>query len=63
MDEALNILDEIWNGSASFIQIAKHANKMLKDSVKIRRANLLAPIMSALAQLSKADLQADNMAL
>jgi hypothetical protein len=49
VDEALSILDEIWNGSSSFIQIAKHANKMLKDSVKIRKAHLLAPVMNALA--------------
>lgn len=36
--------------------MSKHANKMLKDSVKIRKAHLLAPIMNALVQLSRSDM-------
>lgn len=63
VDEALVILEEIWGGEAGFVQLSKHVNGMLKNSVKIRKAHLLAGVMSALAQLASKDLQADEALL
>lgn len=60
IEDALVILQEIWDGQATFLQIARHTNNMLLDSVKLRKAHMMAPIMSALAQLAQADIQADE---
>jgi len=60
VDEALVILEQIWAGEATFIQLTKHTNNMLKNSVKIRKAHLMAPIMSALVQLASSDIQGDE---
>ena len=60
VDEALLIIEEIWSGEASFAQLAKHMNGMLKDAVKIRKVHHLTGVMSALSQLASKDLQADE---
>jgi len=60
VDEALLIIEEIWSGEASFLQLAKHMNGMLKDAVKIRKVHHLMGVMSALSQLASKDLQADE---
>jgi len=39
IDEALDILDEIWSGEATFLQLTKHTNKLLKEAVKNRKAH------------------------
>lgn len=49
VDEALLILEEIWSGEASFVQLNKHMNGMLKSAVKIRKVHHLAGVMSALS--------------
>jgi flagellar biosynthesis component FlhA len=56
VEEALQILEEIWSGDSSFIQLAKHMNGLLKSAVKIRKVHLLAGVMSALSQLATKDL-------
>jgi hypothetical protein len=33
VDEAIAILEELWAGEGSFVQLGKHFNKMLKQSV------------------------------
>jgi len=60
LDDALVILEEIWSGESSFADLTRHTNKLLKSAVKIRKAHLMAPLMSALAQLASKDLQADD---
>ena len=59
-DEAVIILEEIWAGEGSFIQLGKHFNKMLKSAVKLRKAHLFAGIMNTLAQVASKDLQVDE---
>jgi len=49
VEEALEILEEIWGGNASFTQLTRHVNGMLKSAVKIRKSHFLAGVMSALA--------------
>jgi len=56
VDEALLILEEIWSGESSFIQLNKHMNGMLKNAVKIRKVHHLAGVMSALSQLASKEL-------
>jgi hypothetical protein len=63
VEEALQILEEIWSGETSFVQLAKHMNGLLKSAVKIRKVHLLAGVMSALSQLATKDLQADEALL
>jgi hypothetical protein len=63
VDDALVILEELWNGEASFLQLNRHVNGILKTSVKVRKAHYLAGVMTALAQLANADIQADEGAL
>jgi len=60
IDEALVILEEIWAGETSFVQLAKHANGMLKTAVKIRKAHLMAPVLAALAQMASSKVEADE---
>lgn len=60
VDEALLILEEIWSGEASFAQLSRHMNGMLKSATKIRKVHHLAGVMSALSQLASKDLQADE---
>jgi predicted nucleic acid-binding Zn-ribbon protein len=63
IEEALTILEEIWAGEASFLQLTKHVNGMLKNAVKIRKVHHLTGLMSALAQLAAKDTQADEALL
>lgn len=63
VDEALVILEEIWAGEASFVQLTRHVNGMFKNAVKIRKAHYLTNVMSALAQLASKDLQGDEALL
>lgn len=63
VDEALVILEEIWAGEASFVQLAKHVNGMFKNAVKLRKAHYLTNVMSALAQLASKGLQGDEALL
>lgn len=60
LDEALVILQEIWAGETSFLQLAKHTNEMLKTSVKIRKAHLMSGLMATLVQLATSDIEADS---
>jgi len=60
VDEALLIIEEIWSGEASFAQLSRHMNGMLKSAAKIRKVHHLAGVMSALSQLASKDLQADE---
>lgn len=49
VDEALVIIEEIWAGESSFVELAKHSNAMLKAAVKVRMAHHMASVMSAFA--------------
>jgi len=60
LDEALVILQEIWAGETSFLQLAKHTNEMLKTSIKIRKAHLMSGLMATLVQLATSDIEADS---
>lgn len=60
LEEALVILQELYNGEASFAQIAKHSNLLLKHTAEINKARLLGPLMAALVQLgSQSETQID----
>jgi len=59
VDEALDFVEKIFTGDASFLQIAKHSNKMLMEASKINAMHHMNPVLSALAQLASADVQAD----
>jgi hypothetical protein len=43
-------------GEPAFLQLSKHANQLLKNSVTIRQAHHMAPILAALAELGDAEL-------
>jgi len=63
VDEALVILEEIWAGEASFVQLTRHVNGMFKTACKIRKAHYMTNVMSALAQLASKDIQGDEAIL
>jgi PBP1b-binding outer membrane lipoprotein LpoB len=63
IDEALAILEEIWSGESSFLQLSKHMNGLVKSAVKIRKVHLLSGVMAAMSQLASKDLQADEALL
>jgi len=63
IEEALAILEEIWSGESSFLQLSKHMNGLLKSAVKIRKVHLLSGVMSAMSQLASKDIQADEALL
>lgn len=50
--DAQNILQQIWAGSASFVQLARHANKMFLQPSKNNNVKLFVPIFAAFAQVS-----------
>lgn len=56
VEEALTYLDAIFSGEPAFLQLSKHANQLLKNSVTIRQAHHMAPILAALAELGDAEL-------
>lgn len=59
IDEALDFVEKIFTGDASFLQLAKHSNKMMIESAKVNAMHHLNPVLSALAQLASADVAAD----
>lgn len=62
-DEALEILEQIWSGESTFLELAKHANKMLMNAIQIKKVSKLTPVMAALAQLASKKLIADDSLL
>ncbi len=51
LEEALVIVQELFNGEAQFVQVAKHSNLLLKHAAEINNARALGPLMAALVQL------------
>lgn len=60
VDGALVILEEIWAGESSFIQLSKHMNGLLKTAIQVKKAHLMTGVMAALVQLANKDLEADD---
>jgi hypothetical protein len=64
LEEALVILEEIWQGSKSFAELTKQAHKVLIKASQVNKVRSLAPLMSAFVQLSLSSAEAmDEAAL
>merc|ERR1712113_213269 len=61
--EALEYIEAIFAGEGSFLQIAKHTNKMLVNAVQLGAAHHMAPILGALAQIASEEVIADSALL
>jgi hypothetical protein len=55
VDEALVILEEIWAGESSFMQLSTHVNGMLKSAIKVKKTHLMSGVLGALVQLAAKD--------
>jgi len=52
INEAIDILEGVFSGESSLIELVRHAHKLLANSVQIGGAAKWAPAMSALAQVT-----------
>lgn len=52
IDVALELLDEIFSGEESLVQLSKLSTKMLKNSIKIKSTKDYAAVISVLAQIA-----------
>jgi exonuclease VII small subunit len=60
LDGALDILEEIFEGEADFIQLARHSQKMLKSAIASGNADKYAGAFTALASLANSQGGADS---
>jgi chromosome segregation ATPase len=58
--EAQDILQAIWSGSSDFIQLARHANKMLIQAAKIKKITIVNEVFGTFAELALKQLSADD---
>ena len=63
IDVALDLLDEIFTGEESFVQLSTLSAKMLKHSIKIRATKHYAPVVSVFAQIAAKKVLADSASL
>ena len=52
LNECIEIVDEIYAGGASFVQLAENSKKMLKHAVELKQTREYAPMLSVLAQVA-----------
>lgn len=60
---ALDLLDEIFSGEESFVQLSTLSTKMLKNAIKIKATRQYAAIISIFAQIAGRKVAADSVAL
>lgn len=63
ISEAVEMLNDIFEGEVSFSQLSKISATMLKHAVKIRATKFYAPIASILAQIASKKVLADSATL
>lgn len=61
--DAVEMLNGIFSGEGSFVELATVAKSMLKHSVKVKATKFYAPIASILAQIANKKVFADSAAL
>ena len=63
VDVALDLLDEIFSGEESFVQLSTLSGKMLKHAIKLRATKHYAPVVSVFAQMAAKKVLADSASL
>lgn len=63
IEVALELLDEIFSGEESFMQLSTLSTKMLKHAIKLRATKHYAPVISIFAQIAAKKVLADSVAL
>lgn len=63
IDVALELLDEIFSGEESFVQLSTLSAKMLKHSIKLRATRHYSPVVSVFAQIAAKKVLADSASL
>jgi len=63
IDVALDLLDEIFSGEESFVQLSTLSAKMLKHSIKLRATKHYSPVVSVFAQIAAKKVLADSASL